>query len=145
MNATATPHPASDAEFTLLPADFERIRKLIYQRAGISLHAGKQAMVYSRLSRRLRETHPGIEWRTAGDGPGIELTQDSLPNAPYASDVAANGAVVLTERTDRFLLAGKPIVIRVMGVFEIRDDKIAVWRDYFDLAQFAGQMPAPAA
>jgi hypothetical protein len=37
-------------------ADFERIRKLIYQRAGISLHAGKQAMVYSRLSRRLRET-----------------------------------------------------------------------------------------
>jgi hypothetical protein len=30
--------------------------QLIYQRAGISLHAGKQAMVYSRLSRRLRET-----------------------------------------------------------------------------------------
>jgi chemotaxis protein methyltransferase CheR len=56
MNATATTHPASDAEFTLLPADFERIRTLIYQRAGISLHAGKQAMVYSRLSRRLRET-----------------------------------------------------------------------------------------
>ena len=55
MNATATTHPAADAEFTLLPADFERIRKLIYQRAGISLHAGKQAMVYSRLSRRLRE------------------------------------------------------------------------------------------
>jgi len=37
-------------------ADFERIRSLIHQRAGISLHAGKQAMVYSRLSRRLRET-----------------------------------------------------------------------------------------
>jgi len=32
------------------------LRELIYQRAGISLHAGKQAMVYSRLSRRLRET-----------------------------------------------------------------------------------------
>jgi chemotaxis protein methyltransferase CheR len=32
------------------------VRQLIYQRAGISLHAGKQAMVYSRLSRRLRET-----------------------------------------------------------------------------------------
>lgn len=59
--------------------------------------------------------------------------------------IAANGAVVLTERTDRFVLAGKPIVIRVMGVFEIREGKIAVWRDYFDLAQFAGQMPAPGA
>jgi limonene-1,2-epoxide hydrolase len=56
--------------------------------------------------------------------------------------IAASGNVVLTERTDRFLLAGKPIVIRVMGVFEIQDGKIAVWRDYFDLAQFAGQMPS---
>ncbi len=46
----------TEAEFSFGQADFERVRKLIYQRAGISLHAGKQAMVYSRLSRRLRET-----------------------------------------------------------------------------------------
>ena len=59
--------------------------------------------------------------------------------------IAATGTVVLTERTDRFVLAGQPIVIRVMGAFEISDGKIAVWRDYFDLAQFTGQMPAPAA
>ncbi len=53
----STPSPlAVDAEYTLTAADFERIRRLIYERAGISLHAGKQAMVYSRLSRRLRET-----------------------------------------------------------------------------------------
>lgn len=43
-------------EFTFDARDFERVRSLIYQRAGISLHARKQAMVYSRLSRRLRET-----------------------------------------------------------------------------------------
>ncbi len=36
--------------------DFDRIRGLIYRHAGISLHEGKQAMVYSRLVRRLRET-----------------------------------------------------------------------------------------
>ena len=58
---SALPSPAKqdlqrpDAEFSFDTADFERIRKLIYQRAGISLHAGKQAMVYSRLSRRLRD------------------------------------------------------------------------------------------
>jgi chemotaxis protein methyltransferase CheR len=46
----------TEQEFTLTAADFERVRSLIYQRAGISLHAGKQAMVYSRLARRLRET-----------------------------------------------------------------------------------------
>ena len=45
----------SEPEFSFDAADFDRIRKLIYQRAGISLHAGKQAMVYSRLSRRLRD------------------------------------------------------------------------------------------
>jgi len=45
----------TEPEFSFDANDFERVRKLIYQRAGISLHAGKQAMVYSRLSRRLRE------------------------------------------------------------------------------------------
>ena len=45
-----------EQEFAFSAGDFERVRELIYQRAGISLHAGKQAMVYSRLSRRLRET-----------------------------------------------------------------------------------------
>lgn len=45
-----------DSEFTWTRADFVRIQALIYQYAGISLHDGKSAMVYSRLSRRLRET-----------------------------------------------------------------------------------------
>ena len=47
---------AVDQEFSFSKTDFDKVRELIYQRAGISLHAGKQAMVYSRLSRRLRET-----------------------------------------------------------------------------------------
>jgi chemotaxis protein methyltransferase CheR len=47
---------APEGEFDFGSADFQRVRQLIYQRAGISLHEGKQAMVYSRLSRRLRET-----------------------------------------------------------------------------------------
>lgn len=64
-------------EFVWTDADFDRIQALIYQRAGISLHDGKHAMVYSRLSRRLRETghqsfkdylgwletHDGDEWQ----------------------------------------------------------------------------------
>ena len=42
-------------EFGFVTADFERVRALIRRKAGISLHAGKHAMVYSRLSRRLRD------------------------------------------------------------------------------------------
>ena len=58
--AARPPAPALSAvperEFSFDADDFERVRTLIYQRAGIHLQAGKQAMVYSRLSRRLRET-----------------------------------------------------------------------------------------
>ena len=43
-------------DFTWTQADFKRIQALIYNHAGINLHDGKQAMVYSRISRRLRET-----------------------------------------------------------------------------------------
>jgi len=43
-------------EFAFTTADFERVRKLIYAHAGISLSPAKQDMVYSRLARRLRET-----------------------------------------------------------------------------------------
>jgi limonene-1,2-epoxide hydrolase len=45
---------------------------------------------------------------------------------------ADNGAV-LTERTDRFLLASGWCEMPVMGVFEINDGKIDAWRDYFDM------------
>ena len=41
-------------EFDFSPEDFERIRKLIYNHAGISLAPIKRDMVYSRLARRLR-------------------------------------------------------------------------------------------
>lgn len=64
-------------EFIWSDQDFSRIKALIYQRAGISLHDGKHAMVYSRISRRLRDTghesfksyldwlehHDGTEWQ----------------------------------------------------------------------------------
>ncbi|MDP1594665.1 MAG: CheR family methyltransferase [Gallionella sp.] len=43
-------------EFHFTTQDFERVRKLIYEHAGISLNDSKQELVYSRLSRRLRAT-----------------------------------------------------------------------------------------
>jgi chemotaxis protein methyltransferase CheR len=45
---------AKQREFLFTDEDFERVRKLIYERAGISLAPIKRDMVYSRLARRLR-------------------------------------------------------------------------------------------
>ena len=41
-------------EFEFTASDFSRVRKLIYQHAGISLSEAKTDMVYSRVGRRLR-------------------------------------------------------------------------------------------
>jgi limonene-1,2-epoxide hydrolase len=54
--------------------------------------------------------------------------------------IATNGAVVLTERTDHFTINGKHVSLPVMGTFEIENDKIQKWRDYFDLATFMRQV-----
>jgi chemotaxis protein methyltransferase CheR len=66
---------AQGREFVWSNRDFARVQALIYKRAGISLHDGKHAMVYSRLSRRLRETgHESfvsyLDWlESINDGP----------------------------------------------------------------------------
>jgi chemotaxis protein methyltransferase CheR len=83
--ASASAAPADSGEFKFDASDFERVRTLIYARAGISLHAGKQAMVYSRLSRRLRETgHRSfgeyLQWLDAARGAEAELEWQEFVN-----------------------------------------------------------------
>jgi chemotaxis protein methyltransferase CheR len=47
-------HAPPSREFEFSAQDFERVRLLIRERAGIALSPGKQDVVYSRLARRLR-------------------------------------------------------------------------------------------
>ena len=54
-------------------------------------------------------------------------------------NLAADGDVVLTERVDVFVQPDRTIELPVMGIFEIRDGRIAAWRDYFDLDQYMTQ------
>lgn len=47
----------------------------------------------------------------------------------------ADGDLVFNERTDVMRLKnGNRVELPVTGVFEIRDGRIAAWRDYFDMA-----------
>ena len=55
--------------------------------------------------------------------------------------IAEAGDQVLTERVDNFVMAGgRKVSLPVMGIFTIRDGRISLWRDYFDLASFTSQM-----
>ena len=58
------------------------------------------------------------------------------------NNIVADGDVVLTERVDVFELPNGKVELPVMGTFEVKDGKIAAWRDYFDMKQFMDQMAA---
>ncbi|HEY3844310.1 MAG TPA: limonene-1,2-epoxide hydrolase family protein [Acidimicrobiales bacterium] len=55
-------------------------------------------------------------------------------------NLAVRGNVVLTERIDTFTVGDVVAPLPVMGTFEIRDGKIAAWRDYFDMAQITAAL-----
>jgi limonene-1,2-epoxide hydrolase len=47
----------------------------------------------------------------------------------------SDGSLVMNERTDVMRRRGGGAVpLPVMGVFEVRSDRIVAWRDYFDMA-----------
>ncbi|QNP50679.1 hypothetical protein H9K75_15890 [Diaphorobacter aerolatus] len=85
--ADAPDGPIGEREFLWTTQDFERIRALIHARAGIHLHAGKQAMAYSRVARRLRETghksfHDYLNW--------LEQQEDDLEWQEFVNVLTTN-------------------------------------------------------
>jgi limonene-1,2-epoxide hydrolase len=77
-----------------------------------------------------------IKSTIAGFTGGVEKIEFRVRN------IVADGPIVLTERVDVFVLPQGSIELPVMGAFEVRDGKIAAWRDYFDMKQFMDQMAA---
>jgi len=55
-------------------------------------------------------------------------------------NLAVNKETVLTERVDAFVIDGREVRLLLMGVFNVHNDKITVWRDYFDLASYQRQL-----
>jgi limonene-1,2-epoxide hydrolase len=54
--------------------------------------------------------------------------------------IVAEGNVVMTERVDHYLAGEKHVSVACMGIFELREGKIAAWRDYWDFKQFEAQL-----
>lgn len=54
---------------------------------------------------------------------------------------SASGNIVFLERLDRHLFGKKWVELPVTGVFEVHDDVITYWRDYFDAPTILSQLP----
>jgi limonene-1,2-epoxide hydrolase len=54
----------------------------------------------------------------------------------------SSGSTVMNERTDRFLVGGRWIEIPHAAVFEVREGRVSLWRDYFDLETYRLQRQA---
>jgi limonene-1,2-epoxide hydrolase len=98
----------------LQDADYETAEavlddNLVYENVGLpTIHGGRKAM---RLFRRM-------EGRAAFE---VKIHR-----------IAADGAAVLTERTDALIVGPLRLQFWVCGVFEVHDGRITLWRDYFD-------------
>ena len=55
---------------------------------------------------------------------------------------SASGPVVFIERLDRHRLSQGWLELPVIGVFEVHDGHITLWRDYFDLSTIAPMLAA---
>ncbi len=57
----------------------------------------------------------------------------------------ADGDIVMVERLDKTVVAGKPVNLPCFGIFEMEDGKIKVWRDYFNLPTYVDALTAALA
>jgi len=51
-------------------------------------------------------------------------------------NLLAGGDIVMVERIDRTVAAGKTVELPCFGIFEMKEGKITVWRDYFDMSTY---------
>ncbi|MFZ0706424.1 MAG: limonene-1,2-epoxide hydrolase family protein [Candidatus Korobacteraceae bacterium] len=81
-----------------------------------------------------------ISGRTA-IGQALQKGKEQMKALPWeVRHIVADGNIVMTERVDNFEVQGKRVSVPCMGIFELRDGKIAAWRDYWDLKSFEAQM-----
>ena len=60
----------------------------------------------------------------------------------HVKSIAEDQNMVFTDRVDTFgFVGGGSISVGVIGLFEVREGLIHVWRDFFSLQEFQSQIP----
>ena len=112
-------------------ADIATVEKFLFSLRGPDLDTAAaliaDAIVYQNVgfptvrgSRRVLAVFRGLDRPAFGFDVAIHRT-------------ASDGGVVLNERTDVLMIGPVRLQFWVCGVFEVRDGRITLWRDYFDM------------
>ncbi|MEY4136761.1 MAG: hypothetical protein RL205_889 [Actinomycetota bacterium] len=67
------------------------------------------------------------------------VTQEATDIEWRVLEQIEQGDTVMNERVDCFLVDGTWIEIPIAALFKVRDGKICLWRDYFDLDTYRKQ------
>jgi limonene-1,2-epoxide hydrolase len=67
------------------------------------------------------------------------VTQEATDIEWRVLEQIEQGDTVMNERVDCFLVDGTWVEIPIAAVFKVRDGKICLWRDYFDLDTYRKQ------
>ncbi|MGW1743813.1 limonene-1,2-epoxide hydrolase family protein [Nocardia sp. NPDC001965] len=104
------------------------------------------AMEIGALDEALELVHPEIVWKNTSlpDVRGSRrvgkllrgLDREQFGFSAEMHHIAAEGSVVLTDRTDVLRLGPVNISFWVMGTFELRDGRIVLWHDHFSWENF---------
>jgi limonene-1,2-epoxide hydrolase len=79
--------------------------------------------------------HEAIRMMIDGFTAGLKILEFRIDN------MVSKGPMVVTERVDIFEKPdGGEVSLPVLGIFEFEGDKIAHWREYFDMNQFMAQI-----
>lgn len=104
------------------------------------------AMELGAVAEAVELLDPDIVWKNTSlpDVRGVRrvgailraLDRDRLGFSADMHHIAADGDVVLTDRTDVLRLGPLRISFWVMGTFELRDGRITLWHDHFSWENF---------
>ncbi|MEU7214876.1 limonene-1,2-epoxide hydrolase family protein [Nocardia iowensis] len=103
------------------------------------------ALELGAVSEALELLHPDIVWKNTslpdvGGGLArkilLNLNRDAFGFAVEMHHIAANGDIVLTDRTDILRFGPVRIAFWVTGTFELRDGRIILWHDHFSWENF---------
>ena len=86
--------------------------------------------VYHNMPAQPVSGHDDLRKFISGFSSTWEKTDWEILNLLAADDI------VMVERIDRTVAAGKKVDLPCFGIFEMKDGKIAAWRDYFDMSTY---------